>query len=800
MRKVFNGFAIFSAMLFSQSALAQESCSVLFVDTNISGGGFQSDVTITDDGLTVYSSADVSGISKSVDGGLRYESYNQGLESYKVASLAITPDNDQILYAGTGDKGNSGGLFRSVDGGKSWQRTADGAKAKFAGNQTARTDPLPKGHARSNGDLIVVDPGDNPETFSDDVVIVGSYKDGVRIFSQGGDVEIAAVNENGFVRSVAFNPSLPNTVFAAIQFRNDESSDDLSNKNLNGIYEIDYTDIDNPDSKLVYSANRPEGLAVLENGFVYAAISTEGIAKYNGRVWKLVNSGLSVDNKNRQWTAVTGYVSGGNVTVYAGVTNLGGNLDGENYSNIWRTRNGGRTWTALVNANENVSDIIYGQENEWWFRVGAFGQAGLGRKNSVVSSIDVARGPSERFAFDDIIYVSGRGGIWKSNDGGSLWQPAVNNMQVTANNGVAVNPKNPNQVVVANTDFVALETRSGYTGSNMSRDKPQGAESKAYDTIFDANANEIIIGVGARDTNDDGGGEVFIKRANDLGFPSISSWMNTELSEATASNNGRVRAVSYGYHDGVDKTSRTILAAVEGEGVYRFHDNMWSKSSGITIGATKRSNFVWPDNENSGLVYLLDLSSGLYRSNDGGRTWENMWPSMQFRKNDFYNTGYIAADDNDPTTLYLSIQGEQGSFIGAQFRVFRLTGADVGVFGTDSQPSTSTITNIARHSGNVPIKRPGPLKIGPQGDLWLTQQQDARNGIDAGIFVIENPRSENSFTALDSSRYLRTVVSPSGIDISRKGEIYITQNGLGLARVRPWCTGRSFNDKRVHFP
>jgi len=114
--------------------------------------------------------------------------------------------------------------------------------------------------------------------------------------------------KNGFVRSVAFNPSLPNTVFAAIQFRNDESSDDLSNKNLNGIYEIDYTDIDNPDSKLVYSANRPEGLAVLENGFVYAAISTEGIAKYNGRVWKLVNSGLSVDNKNRQWTAVTGYV------------------------------------------------------------------------------------------------------------------------------------------------------------------------------------------------------------------------------------------------------------------------------------------------------------------------------------------------------------------------------------------------------------------------------------------------------------------------------------------------------------
>ena len=70
--------------------------TLIMQDNSVSGGGFQGDVTITTDGLTVYSSADVSGIFKSVDGGLRYENISEGLKSPKVATLAITPDNDQI--------------------------------------------------------------------------------------------------------------------------------------------------------------------------------------------------------------------------------------------------------------------------------------------------------------------------------------------------------------------------------------------------------------------------------------------------------------------------------------------------------------------------------------------------------------------------------------------------------------------------------------------------------------------------------------------------------------------------------
>ena len=750
-----------------------ESASIAILNNNVSGGGFQSDVTITDDGLTVYSSADVSGVFKSTNGGLSFSSRNEGLRSSKIASLTITPDNDQILYAGTGEKGGSGGLFRSVDGGDTWFLTGDGVKAQFAGNHASTNDPLPVGHPRSNGDLIVVDPGEDNTSYTDDIVIAGTYKNGVRLFIQGGEIEASAVNTQGFVRSVAHDPALPNTAFAAIQF---------SDKTKNGIYRIDYTNPSDPISTLEYTTERPEGLTVLSNGHVYAAIGADGIVKYDGTSWGLQNSGLSINNENRQWTAVAGYVNESDDIIYAGTNNRGGSADGTNYSSIWRTVDGGNSWTPLVDADTNVTDQIHGQSFNWWYRIEAFRQAGLGRTNNVISSIDIARGADANSVSDDIIYVSGRGGIWKSENGGGLWEPAVSNMQATSNNGVAVNPNDPTQVVLANTDYVVLETANRFSNSDISRDKPPSAESRAYDIIFDISSNELVLGVGDRDRNESG--EVFIKSATSLGNPSGSDWTNTDLSAATSATNGRVRAVAYGYHNGSSATSQTILASVEGEGVFRRHNGIWSKSSGISIGSTDRSNFIWPDNGNSGVVYLLDLSSGFFRSNDGGQSWTDIWPSMKFNNNNFFNTGHIAASDENPTTLFVSIQGKVDSPIGTGFRVFRMTDADTAIFGP---PGTTGITDITNHSGSSKIKRPGPLVFGPYGNLWLTQQQDSKNSIDAALFVMEKPLTAESFTDITTNEYRNSVISPSGIDVSTDGHIYISQNGLGVVKIFGPC-------------
>ena len=287
------------------------------------------------------------------------------------------------------------------------------------------------------------------------------------------------------------------------------------------------------------------------------------------------------------------------------------------------------------------------------------------------------------------------------------------------------------------------------------------------------------MGVGDRDTNNPGGGEVYIKSASTVGNPSDSGWSNTNL--LATSSGGRVRAITYGYHNGNSTTSQTILAAVEDEGVYRYHNGSWSQSNGITIGATKRTRFLWPDNSNSEVVYLLDLYEGLYRSNDGGQNWSNIWTSMNFNNNDFFNTGYITADNNNPTTIYLSIQGRSGSPIGTNFKVYRMTGANTGVFG---EPGTTGITDITFHSGNTVIRRPGPLVFGPDGRLWLTQQQNSVNSIYAGLFVMENPTTDLSFTDITTNAYQNIAIQPSSIDVSSDGYIYMSQNGKGLVKIK----------------
>jgi len=57
------------------------------------------------------------------------------------------------------------------------------------------------------------------------------------------------------------------------------------------------------------------------------------------------------------------------------------------------------------------------------------------------------------------------------------------------------------------------------------------------------------VGVGDRDINNPGGGEVFMKSAAALGAPSQpgwTSWTNTNLAGKTSTDNGRVRAVVSG--------------------------------------------------------------------------------------------------------------------------------------------------------------------------------------------------------------------------------------------------------------
>jgi photosystem II stability/assembly factor-like uncharacterized protein len=65
---------------------------------------------------TIYASVTGHyGLSKSTDGGATWSSANTGLENNSVSTLAIDPNNSEVIYAGTG-----GRLFKTTNGGESW--------------------------------------------------------------------------------------------------------------------------------------------------------------------------------------------------------------------------------------------------------------------------------------------------------------------------------------------------------------------------------------------------------------------------------------------------------------------------------------------------------------------------------------------------------------------------------------------------------------------------------------------------------------------------------------------------------
>ena len=109
--------------------------------------------------------ATMSGVFRSVDGGHTWEAAGDGLSNLRVHSLDVSPDfgADGTLFAGT-----SGGLFRSTDAGGSWTRLRKGLRdgSSFFAVQVSpgfRSDRTVFAGTDSEGVLRSVDAGESWE-------------------------------------------------------------------------------------------------------------------------------------------------------------------------------------------------------------------------------------------------------------------------------------------------------------------------------------------------------------------------------------------------------------------------------------------------------------------------------------------------------------------------------------------------------------------------------------------------------------------------------------------------------------
>jgi photosystem II stability/assembly factor-like uncharacterized protein len=104
-----------------------------------------------------------NGVYKSTDGGENWSPANRGMIDYSITTLAIDPANPQTVYAG----GNGGELFKSADGGQTWDNLTD----RLA---------VPSERSRSALRAILLDPA-TPQT----VYLLGE-REGVMVSADGG--------------------------------------------------------------------------------------------------------------------------------------------------------------------------------------------------------------------------------------------------------------------------------------------------------------------------------------------------------------------------------------------------------------------------------------------------------------------------------------------------------------------------------------------------------------------------------------------------------------------------------------
>jgi photosystem II stability/assembly factor-like uncharacterized protein len=155
---------------------------------------------------TVYAAAATGGVFLSTDGGSNWKPIFDDQAAMSIGDIAVDPSNPSIVYVGTGEA-NGGhnnlpgsGLFRSTDGGATWEQSGLEGSVSIA--------------------RVVIDPLNTNRLF---VAVVGSYfapgaERGIYKSEDGGGSwsQIFAPGDDIGAIDLVIHPNRPDTLFAAM--------------------------------------------------------------------------------------------------------------------------------------------------------------------------------------------------------------------------------------------------------------------------------------------------------------------------------------------------------------------------------------------------------------------------------------------------------------------------------------------------------------------------------------------------------------------------------------------------------
>src|SRR5215472_8369018 len=256
-------------------------------------------------GQTVYIGGAAGGVWKTTDGGGHWTPLTDSQPSLAVGSIAIDPNNNNIIYVGTGEENFSGdayygaGVLKSTDGGKTWTQVGASTFAQVLGPST--------GGAFIGS--IAVQPGNSSIVLAAVSFFVNGTIGGIYRSTDGGNTWTEDAAPQGLAATSVLFESTVNAGTTATAWA---AMGDLFGQVVNGVYK-------SVDSGLTWTIQTGTGANV-----------------------------LPTTNLGRIALGYAPSTSAGSATVYAAIANS--SVSSNHLPGIWKNTHGGANCTQLISA------------------------------------------------------------------------------------------------------------------------------------------------------------------------------------------------------------------------------------------------------------------------------------------------------------------------------------------------------------------------------------------------------------------------------------------------------------------